>query len=361
MDGVLCFVMTRGTCLTKSIYRLWFLSFLVLLFFPSKLSAVEKDLETLSREKAHHLNPGFYNPWLSEKQPGSFFKFLKWKFSPNPYKESKRHPPAFPVIHPSVKEILERGDSITYLGHATLWIRIQGQNILTDPIFGGIWPFIQRHTSFPLDPGELPTQQVILISHTHYDHLSKESLQRLGKGPLYLTPLGYKDWFASVLPGARVIELDWFETYIHKGITYRLLPAQHWTKRTFFDTNIRLWGSWLIEGNGRKVYFAGDSGYFFGYKEIGRKFGPIDAALLPLSAYEPQWFMATYHMNPREAVMAFQDLQARVFIPQQWGVFDLANEPLDLPPQAYREAAHAAGLSKEEAPLIPHGGTWFFP
>ena len=147
----------------------------------------------------------------------------------------------------------------------------------------------------------------------------------------------------------------------HQGITYRLLPVQHWTKRTLWDNNKRLWGSWLIEGGGRKIFFAGDTGYFFGFKEFGRKFGPIDAALMPMAAYEPRWFMKTHHMNPREAVLAFQDLKARVLIPQQWGVFDLTDEPLDLPPKAYREAAQAAGLSEERTPLIPHGGTWYFP
>jgi len=202
---------------------------------------------------------------------------------------------------------------------------------------------------------------VVLISHSHYDHLDKETLRRLGNTPLFLTPLGYNDWFARVLPGARVIELDWFETFAHQGISFCLLPAQHWTKRTPWDTNRRLWGSWLIQGKERKVFFSGDSGYFFGFMEYGEKFGPLDAALLPIATYEPRWFMKDHHMNPEEAVKAFLDLRAKVLIPQQWGVFDLTDEPLDLPPQAFRQAANAAGLDEDRAPLLHHGQTWFFP
>ena len=319
------------------------------------------DLEALSRAKAHHRPPGFVNPWLSKNAAGSFWRFLKWKLSSNPYAEGKRQPPSFPVIRPVLADILSRGDSITYLGHATLWIRLQGKNILTDPVFGDIWGGITRHTPFPLEPGDLPPIEVVLISHNHYDHLDTASLRRLGTAPLYLTPLGYREWFAEVLPGARVIELDWFEVMSHQGLMYRLLPAQHWTMRSPGDINRSLWGAWLIQGPHHKVFFGGDSGYFSGFEEYGRKFGPVDVALLPIGAYEPRWFMAEQHMNPQEAMRAFRDLKARVFIPQQWGVFDLTDEPLDLPPQAFREAARAAGFSEETTPLLPHGGTWFFP
>lgn len=319
------------------------------------------DLEQLSRQKAHHCNPGFFNPWMPGNQPGSLWRLLQWWLSPNPYAGAKRHPPQFSSTQPRVEEIRRRGDSVTYLGHATLWIRIQGQEILTDPVFGEVGPFFPRHISFPLPPDELPSPQVVLISHSHYDHLDKKSLRRLGTAPLYLSPLGYQDWFAKVLPGARVIELDWFETFAHQGTSFQLLPSQHWTKRTPWDTNRRLWGAWLIQGGERRVFFSGDSGYFFGFKEYGKKFGPLDAAILPIGAYEPRWFMKDYHMNPEEAILAFLDLKAKVFIPQQWGTFDLTDEPLDLPPQAYREAARRAGLSEDRTPLLPPGQTWFFP
>jgi L-ascorbate metabolism protein UlaG (beta-lactamase superfamily) len=291
---------------------------------------------------------------------GGTLRLLEWKISTNPYRKEKKQRPYFPVTRPDVAAILKAEDSVTYLGHATLWIRVNGQNIITDPVFGDIVFYIDRYAPFPLQPEELPPMQVVLISHNHYDHLDKDSIRKIGTGPLYLTPLGYREWFESVLPGAKVIELDWFQKYSHRGVTYRLLPVQHWTKRTPWDTNRRLWGSWLVEAPGRKVYFAGDSGYFPGFAEYGRKFGPMDAALLPVGAYEPRWFMSVYHMDPDEAIKAFRELRAEVFIPQQWGVFDLTDEPMDLPPKDYRKAAARAGLTEQQTPTLPHGSTYFF-
>ncbi|MBI5585455.1 MAG: MBL fold metallo-hydrolase [Deltaproteobacteria bacterium] len=310
MKRKIYFARERSSRLIKGL----FIKFMVLLSLLSMPGLVflqdvsgEIDLEDLAKKKAHHRgNPGgFINPWLAEEEPGGLLRFLRWKFSNNPYAEEKKVRPRFTVIPTKVQEIENQGDSITYLGHATLWIRLAQQNVITDPVFSEtIALFIKRHASFPIPLAGLPEFQVVLISHSHYDHLDQASIIRLGNKPLYLTPLGYKDWFQGVVPGARVIELDWFESYAHRGITYRLLPAQHWTKRTLLDTNRRLWGSWLIEGQGRKVYFGADSGYFRGYREFGKKFGPIDAALLPVGLYEPRWFMKTHHLNPEEAIRA---------------------------------------------------------
>ncbi len=339
-----------------------FLSAATIVLFPAlSFCNVSGDLESFSREKRHHRGGGFINPWLPEEKVGNILRLLQWKLGDNPFSEAKKKSPFFPVTRPDIGRILGAGDSVTHLGHGTLWIRLHEQNIMTDPVFGDIVYYIRRYTPFPIPPGELPPMQVVLISHSHYDHLDKQSIRQLGRGPLYLTPLGYSDWFADVVPGARVVELDWFEAYTHEGIQYRLLPAQHWTKRTPWDTNKRLWGSWLIESAGRKVFFGGDSGYFHGYSEFGKKYGPMDAVLLPIAAYEPAWFMRTYHMNPDEAVRAFLELQGRVLIPQQWGVFDLTDEPLDLPLRDFREAAQGAGLSETQTPLLPHGGTFFLP
>ncbi len=327
---------------------------------PAPAWGQAKDIEALARDRAHHANPGFRNPWMQEERAGSTLRLLEWKISSNPYRKDKKQRPYFPVTKPDVAAILKAEDSVTYLGHATLWIRVNGQNIITDPVFGDILYFIDRYAPFPLQPEELPPMQVVLISHNHYDHLDRDSIRKIGTGPLYLTPLGYRDWFEDILPGARVIELDWFQKYTIHGVTYRLLPVQHWTKRTPWDTNKRLWGSWLVESANRKVYFAGDSGYFPGFAEYGRKFGPMDAALLPIGAYEPRWFMSVYHLDPDEAVKAFTELRAGVLIPQQWGVFDLTDEPMDLPAKDYRKAAAKAGLTEQQAPLIPHGSTYYF-
>ena len=346
--------MNPGTWLTAVLLGL-------LIAAPLTAHGNEMDLETLSRQKVHHRNGRFFNPWLKDDPPGGLFRFLKWKFSSNPYKSDKKTPPRIPQVQASVRQILNQGDSLTYLGHATFWIRLGHHNILTDPVFNHVGFFIDRQTPFPIPPKELPIPEVVLISHNHYDHLNVESLQLLGQGPLYLTPLGYKDWFKEVIPQARVIELDWFEAYTYQNITYRLLPSQHWTKRGLRDTNRSLWGSWLIEGEKEKVFFAGDTGYFLGFKEFGQKFGPIDAAILPIGGYEPRWFMKMHHMNPQEAVQAFLDLKARALIPAHWGVFDLTDEPLDRPAADLNNAARDSKVALDEIILLPVGGTWELP
>lgn len=336
-------------------------------------SGKAQDLEEFVRKKLHHGRGGFVNPRCagtagspqssrksySRIQPG-FIRVLKWKLAPNPYADLKKKPPAITVVETCTGEIMSRGDSITYLGHATVWIRLAGCNILTDPVFGDIHPSIRRHTAFPIAVDKLPAFDIVLITHSHYDHLDRRSIRRLGTGPVYITPLGYRDWFKKVVPGAKVMELDWFDGTDCCGVVFRLLPARHWTRRNLVDGNRRLWGSWSVEAGSRRVFYCGDTAYFPGFEEFGRKYGPYDAAILPIALYEPRWFMKPMHMDTGEAIRAFQELRARTLIPQQWGTFDLSNEPLDLPPQVYREAARKAGLSEKEAPLIQHGVTFFF-
>ena len=167
---------------------------------PAPAGGQAKDIEALARDRAHHTNPGFRNPWLQEERAGSTLRLLEWKVSSNPYRKEKRQRPYFPVTKPDVAAILKAEDSVTYLGHATLWIRVNGQNIITDPVFGDIVYFIDRHAPFPLQPEELPPMQVVLISHSHYDHLDKDSIRGYGMRPLYLTPLGYREWCEDVLP-----------------------------------------------------------------------------------------------------------------------------------------------------------------
>ena len=333
-------------------------SLLLLMAGAGAYSEMESDLETGAAERRHHRNSGFVNFWNPEGGPG-LISFLKWRFTPNRYSREKENPPDLPVVVTPVREVLAGGDSITALGHATVWVRLNGKNILTDPVVGDVWN-IRRHARFPVPPDQLPNADYVLISHSHYDHLDKTSIRRLGYSPVYLTPLGYREWFASVLPGSRVVELDWFQKYDGDGVVFRLLPVQHWTKRTPFDTNRKLWGAWLIEGRDRKIFFGGDSGYFHGFREFGKKFGPIDAAILPIGAYEPRWFMKYSHMNPPEAVQAFLDLRAGILIPQQWGVFDLSDEPLDQPVRHLLEAARTAGFPEDRIVVPNPGGTWYF-
>jgi L-ascorbate metabolism protein UlaG (beta-lactamase superfamily) len=127
--------------------------------------------------------------------------------------------------------------------------------------------------------------------------------------------------------------LDWWGSTKVGAVTVHFVPAQHWSRRGLNDVNETLWGGFVVEGSSARVYHSGDTAYFEGFQEIGRRFPGLDAAMLPIGAYDPEWFMEKQHMNPEQAVRAYEDLGARRFLAMHWGTFKLTDEPLDEPPQ----------------------------
>ena len=229
--------------------------------------------------------------------------------------------------------------SITWVGHATLLVQMNGINILTDPQWSEraspvSWAGPRRLSPPGLAFEGLPRIDVVLISHDHYDHLDLDTVKRLAAAhdPLFLVPLGLKAWFAE--NGiTRVEEMDWWQEREYRGLKYVCLPAQHFSQRTLTDANQRLWASWSVLSAQRRFYFSGDTGYFTFFKEIGQRLGPFDVAALAIGAYEPPEMMRFVHLTPEQAVQAFVDLNARALLGIHWGTFDLAEEPLDEPPQ----------------------------
>jgi L-ascorbate metabolism protein UlaG (beta-lactamase superfamily) len=298
----------------------------------------------------------FFNPWLGE-EGRSFFDFLRWKFSDNQYSEEKKIKPVFPVKTPDFKALQEqKGDWFVWLGHSTMLMRAGGLVILTDPVLWDVNFLVKRQTPLPADPESLPKVDVVLISHGHYDHLDTKSIKFLKErfDPFFVTGPGYGGYFKS-LGVTRHVSLNWSEEHTFRGVKITSLPVQHWSKRTFSDGNKMLWCSFLVESLGGKYYWAGDTGYFSGFKEIGEKYGPIDVFFGPIGAYEPRWFMKENHMNPEEALKAASDLKARVFVPIHWGTFDLSDEPLDLPVKSTKEL-YRPGLF--ELRVLEHGGSF---
>ena len=152
-------------------------------------------------------------------------------------------------------------------------------------------------------------------------------------------------------------ELDWGETAVFKGVTLHCLPSQHWSKRSLDDDHRALWSSWAVTGAERRFYFAGDTGYFPGFEDIGRRLGPFDLAAVPIGAYEPSAMMRESHLNPEEALQAAIDLRARRAVAIHFGTFDLSDEPLAVPPRRFSEAAMHTQFGEEAAWILDIGET----
>ncbi|MNI00196.1 metal-dependent hydrolase [compost metagenome] len=216
--------------------------------------------------------------------------------------------------------------TITWIGHSTFFIQIGGLNIITDPVWAKRMGFSKRISEPGLTMEECPPIDVILLSHAHYDHLHMASLRALPGHPKLLVP----DGLAAMMKrkGFKdVAELSWWGSTQVEGVAFHFVPAQHWTRRTLWDTNTSHWGGWVVQDTKRveTIYFAGDSGYFSGFKAIGEKF-KIDIALMPIGAYEPEWFMKVSHMTPEEAIQAYLEIGAKQFIPMHYGAFMLADD-----------------------------------
>ena len=256
--------------------------------------------------------------------------------------------------------------SVTWVGHATMLVRLAGKNMLFDPIFseraspvGFAGP--RRIVPLPIDIPQLPRIDVVMISHNHYDHLDAESIKRLAAmpqgSPRFLVPLGLKAWFAE-LGITRVDEYDWWQDTREDTLKITFVPVQHWSKRRLNDTNQTLWGGWVVEGEGLRLIHTGDTGYSRDFQDIGARLGPFDMAFIPIGAYAPRWFMKIMHIDVPEAVQVRADLRARRAIGMHWGTFEsLADEPLDEPPAELARRRTERGLSQSDFDVMMIGET----
>ena len=241
---------------------------------------------------------------------------------------------------------------LTWLGHASWLVQLDGVSLLIDPVLGDSIPGVRRAVPPGLAISQLPHIDAVLVSHSHYDHLDKPTLVAV-RAPV-VAGLGT----AGVLSGEglQVTELGWWQATKIGDLRVTFVPSHHWSRRGLFDTNNTLWGGFVIEGSSATLYHAGDSGYFDGFKEIGRRFH-LDAAMLPIGAYAPEWFMHQSHMTPEEAVQAFVDLRARTFLAMHWGTFRLTDEPLDEPPRRFHAEWSRRGLPQKEGLVLAVGQT----
>lgn len=302
-----------------------------------------------------------------------------------------KHEPELDYLYANREET-----TITWIGHSTFFIQYYGLNIVTDPVWAEKMGFQRRLGAPGIPIQDIPPLDVILISHSHYDHLHLASLRKLiTSKTLLIVPDGLKR--KMIRKGFhRCQEMKWWEHMVLGGVKITFVPAQHWTRRTLFDTNTSHWGGYVLEPNhalhaseeraaAREVpdqsasvnsesqkqksrddkqatgdppvlYFVGDTGYFKEFKTIGERFD-IGVTLMPIGAYDPEWFMTSQHVTPEEALQGFVETGSQLMVPMHYGTFKLAD---DTPKEALdrlEAERERLGIAKERIRVLGHGET----
>ena len=262
---------------------------------------------------------------------------------------------------PFDREAMLHNPSITWIGHSTMLVRMDGATLITDPIFSErASPVAFAGPKRLVPPGvplaEVPPVDLVLVSHDHYDHADLPSLTALAaRGAHFVVPLGLGELIQAA--GGSAVELDWWQSTTVGGLRIHCVPSQHFSGRSLTDSNTRLWAGWVVEGPTRRFYHAGDTGYFDGFAVIGERLGPIDLAAIPIGAYDPAAMVRPVHLDPEEAAQAGRDLRATRLIGMHFGTFDLTDEPLDEPPRRFRAAAARLGYDDTQAWVLNVGET----
>jgi L-ascorbate metabolism protein UlaG (beta-lactamase superfamily) len=286
---------------------------------------------TISEAK-HFDGKRFYNP--GAPQALGFTNVLRWKLSSRP----EPSPRFVNDVEPSKPPPRVEGSElrVTLINHSTVLLQQDGVNFLTDPIWSKrasplTWIGPGRRRSPGVQWEDLPRIDIVLLSHNHYDHLDLVTLRRLAdRGSQFVVPLGVARLLRWWSIGS-VHEMDWGQSFAVGRTTIHSVPAMHFSARGLFDRNRTLWCGYVIEGGSRTIYFAGDTGFGDHFAHIRERFGPPGAALLPIGAYEPRWFMSAVHMSPEQAIRAHEILGARTSIAIHHGTFQLADEALEDP------------------------------
>lgn len=309
----------------------------------------------------------FFNP--NGRKPQGLFSVLRWQLDrigtaraewPQWVEHDGR--PQLPT-QPGPREC-----AVTWVNHVTFLLQFAGLNVLTDPVWSErvspfSWAGPKRVHAPGIDFDSLPPIHVVLVTHNHYDHLDVPTLQRLHAAhrPLFVTLLGNKP-FLEEHGLTNVVELDWWQEHaptLASGAPLKITatPAQHFAARGVTDRFKTLWGGFALETAAGRLYFAGDSGYFEGFAEIGRRLGPFDLAFIPIGAYLPRWFMEPVHCTPAEALTIHREVRAKKSLAMHFGCFPLADDGYAQPVEDFRAALAESDLVDGEFTLPAVGET----
>ena len=313
--------------------------------------------------KSHHRLDGFVNRYVERSdKPGLW----RWQFER--LRDGLPKPPAAPVVGVAPNLDLIHSDSlqarVTWVGHSTLLVQVDGVNLLTDPHWGNRASPVsfagpKRHQAPGIPFDRLPRIHAVVISHNHWDHLDRDTVQALldaHPGIRFFVPLGIQHWFRKEVRGAvvegdarNVLAMDWDQQVSIPGkkqpINLHFLAVQHWSARTLGDRYETLWGSWAVIHPSFRFWFSGDLGYSPDTRDIGERMGGFDLAAISIGAYEPRWFMKESHLNPQEALQVMQEVKAKAAIGIHWGTFDgMSDEPLDQAPKDLARAKEALAV-----------------
>lgn len=312
--------------------------------------------------KGHHTHRGFVNVEPFEIKQNDVIKWRQERIQnkyPQPPKAGYR---AFQNQWWQQADFNVKHDAVWWLGHSTVLFKLGKQTVLTDPVYSDrISPITfagpKRHTPAAATVEELPEINVVVISHDHYDHLDLPSIKALLKrfpNIEFLVPLGLK--LLMKQQGARRIsEMDWWDSHTVDKTLFTFVPARHWSARGLLDKNASLWGGWVMNNHKRNLYFMGDTGYSSQLAEISQRLGKIDFAAIPIGAYAPRWMMEAQHIDPAQAIQLHQELDCRRSLGIHWGAFELADEPLDEPPELLAQLLKEKQIDSDDFKVIPMG------
>ena len=320
---------------------------------------------------AHHGDGVFVNPYAPDRSV-SFFKVARSRFFSGEWASYDPERDFVQTTTPRLANGDEGVATVTWVGHSTVLLQVDGVNVLTDPIFSTFASPVsfagpKRITEPALTRDELPPIHAVIISHDHYDHLDLRSIDDLGEEPIYFVPLGIGKWLERRgISSDRIRVMDWWDKEVLRvgdvDVEFTATPSQHFSGRSLTNRNGTLWAAWSIQWPSFHVWFGGDTGYNdVQFVETRRRLPPIDFGIIPIGAYKPREFMKLIHVDPREALQIHLDIGATASMGMHWGTFVLAGEGVMAPLEDLAAARLEAEIDVEEFAAWAIGETRVFP